>query len=211
MKTVRLQFVDFWPGFNPESNPLIDAIHKHFQVDTSPEPDFIIYSTFGFSHLEYDVPRILFTSENLRPDFNICDYALGFDRLSFGDRYYRFPIYLFERQEELHGIGKRTLAPGIRKFCNFIYSNPGAGPERDEFFHMLSRYKPVDSAGRHLNNTGFRVKDKASFQRGYKFSIAFENSSTPGYSTEKIIDAYCALTVPIYWGDPEIARDFNPE
>lgn len=36
--------------------------------------------------------------------------------------------------------------------------------------------------------------------RRYKFTIAFENQSYPGYVTEKIADALMAGTVPIYWG-----------
>jgi hypothetical protein len=76
---------------------------------------------------------------------------------------------------------------------------------------MLSKYRHVDSAGRHLNNTGFRIVDKASLQKGYKFSIAFENSSSPGYTSEKIVQAYAAGTVPIYWGDPDVGLDFNSE
>ena len=32
-----------------------------------------------------------------------------------------------------------------------------------------------------------------------------------GYCTEKILDAFAAATVPIYWGDPKVARIYNPE
>lgn len=35
--------------------------------------------------------------ENLVPDFNICDYAIGFHYLDFEDHYFRFPLYLVER------------------------------------------------------------------------------------------------------------------
>jgi hypothetical protein len=43
----------------------------------------------------------------------------------------------------------------------------------------------------------------------HKFDLAFENSSYPGYATEKIVQAFAAGTVPIYWGDPLIAREYN--
>ena len=46
-------------------------------------------------------------------------------------------------------------------------------------------------------------------QSKFKFSIAFENSSTPGYTTEKIVQALAADTIPIYWGDPLVGRVFN--
>ncbi|MGA2612702.1 MAG: glycosyltransferase family 10 [Spirochaetia bacterium] len=211
MKALKILFVDFWPGWNPESNPLIDILRKHFVVELTHEPDFVIYSNFGYRHLAYDAPRMFYTGENLRPDFNICDYALGYDRMTFGDRYFRFTNYMMDCHKELCEVGERKYVPGPRKFCNFVYSNPHADPTRDVFFRMLSAYKPVDSAGRHLNNTGFRIVDKASLQKGYKFSIAFENSSSPGYTSEKIVQAYAAGTVPIYWGASDVALDFNRE
>jgi hypothetical protein len=209
MKMLRLLFCDFWPGFQPEDTIFMQVLVKHFEVEITDNPDFLIYSNFGSKYLNYDVPRVFYSSENIRPDFNLCDYALAFDRMVFGDRYYRFPIYLLERQRELHEIGSRRWSKAPKKFCTFIYSNDSADPARDEFFRLLSQYKKVDSGGRHLNNLGYAVADKKAFQKDYKFSIAFENSSTPGYSTEKIVDAYVAGTVPIYWGDPEIGRDFN--
>jgi hypothetical protein len=209
MKTIKVRFVDFWPEFDPTENPITEVLQKHFDVRMTDEPDFLVYSNFGYSHLDYSVPRIFFTSENIRPDFNICDYALGCDRMAFGDRYFRFTVYMFQRQTQLHSMRGRRFLQKERRFCNFVYSNPSADPARDEFFHLLSKYKPVDSAGAHLNTTGFRVKNKQEFQKNYKFTIAFENSSTPGYCTEKLIDAYVAGTVPIYWGDPDVGLDFN--
>ena len=41
--------------------------------------------------------------------------------------------------------------------------------------------------------------------------ICFENVSQPGYCTEKILDGFISQTIPIYWGDPYIIRDYNPE
>jgi alpha(1,3/1,4) fucosyltransferase len=211
MRTIKILFTDFWPEWIPESNPLIEILRRHFIVELSQEPDFVIYSNFGYRHLAYDVPRLFYTGENLSPDFNICDYGLGYYRLTFGDRYFRFTNYMMDCHKELCEVGERKYVPGPRKFCNFVYSNPHADPTRDVFFRMLSQYKHVDSAGRHLNNTDFRIVDKASLQKNYKFSIAFENSSSPGYTSEKLIQAYAAGTVPIYWGDRDVGLDFNPE
>jgi hypothetical protein len=43
----------------------------------------------------------------------------------------------------------------------------------------------------------------------YKFNIAFENSSYPGYTTEKIVEPMLTHTIPIYWGNPLVGLDFN--
>jgi len=55
------------------------------------------------------------------------------------------------------------------------------------------------------------VPDKIDFCRKYKFNITFENTPSLGYTTEKIMDAYAANAVPIYWGNPTIETDFHLE
>jgi hypothetical protein len=97
-----------------------------------------------------------------------------------------------------------------RGFCSFVVSNPH-GVLRNLFFERLSKRKKVDSGGRYKNNIGGHLEDKKSFLSSYRFNICFENSSSPGYSTEKIIQAFSAKTIPIYWGDPSIATFFNRE
>ncbi|MEM9816450.1 MAG: glycosyltransferase family 10 [Cyanobacteria bacterium P01_D01_bin.6] len=86
-------------------------------------------------------------------------------------------------------------------------------------FYRLHEYQFVDSVGLHLKNIdtdigpaymGDWTKPKVEFQRRYDFTIACENSSSPGYTTEKIVHAFAADTIPIYWGNPEISREFNP-
>ncbi len=48
--------------------------------------------------------------------------------------------------------------------------------------------------------------DKIDVISKYKFSLAFENMSSEGYVTEKIIDCFVAGVIPIYWGAPDIAN-----
>jgi len=60
-----------------------------------------------------------------------------------------------------------------------------------------------------MNNIEYLVMDKLSFLQQYKFTIAFENSSYPGYTTEKLLQAFIAYKIPIYWGNPLIHKDFN--
>jgi len=53
------------------------------------------------------------------------------------------------------------------------------------------------------------TQDKIDYLKNYKFTIAFENSEKVGYTTEKIYHPMLANSIPIYWGNPEISRDFN--
>lgn len=186
-------------------------LSKKYIVDVVDfNPDFIFHESHLIDVVKFSGVRIAFSGENVRTDFNISDYGIGFDHLSFQDRYLRFPLYLLytgalqkaeNRPLEISLISKEHLI--YRKFCNFLVSNGSASEFRTLFFNQLSEYKKVDSGGKYLNNLGIQVENKFDWQTQYKFSICFENSSTSGYLTEKLIQAYAANTIPIYWGDPD--------
>ncbi|MDR2657110.1 MAG: hypothetical protein LBB86_04715, partial [Oscillospiraceae bacterium] len=91
-----------------------------------------------------------------------------------------------------------------------VYSSGNVSTPRYQFEQALCGYKHVDSGGRAANNIGYAVENKLTFERVHKFSIAFENCVYPGYSTEKIVESFAAATVPLYYGDPTIERQFNP-
>mmetsp|Transcript_69689 Transcript_69689/g.167279 ORF Transcript_69689/g.167279 Transcript_69689/m.167279 type:complete len:834 (-) Transcript_69689:53-2554(-) len=44
----------------------------------------------------------------------------------------------------------------------------------------------------------------------YKFAIVFENRMSENYVTEKIVNAFLAGAIPIYWGSPLVLEIFNP-
>ncbi|MEI6799156.1 MAG: glycosyltransferase family 10 [Pseudomonadota bacterium] len=218
---IRVAFSDFWIGFNEIDNPFVNLLKESFAVILDKlNPEILIFSCFGSSHLRFDCTKIFYTGENIRPDFNLCDYAIGFDHLTFSDRYLRFPVFALDRLDAMvlsrDCSLMRILVEG-RGFCNFIYSNSRADPIRDDFFRAMNGLKKVDSLGRHLRNVQTEINDresdytvaKVSAMSNYNFTIAFENSGTPGYTTEKITHAFIANTIPIYWGDPDIKDQFN--
>ena len=168
---------------------------------------------------------IFLTLECIDPDMNIFDYAFTMNPdLKCGDRIVHNYHYICGRgsstdyyANDLTLENARKILEVRPKFCNFIYSH--TSKPRDTFFHLLSQYKPVDSLGSHLNNTGTRPTRWAEdwyhlsieMKKGYKFSIAMENAVYKGYTTEKIISSLQAHTVPIYWGDPAVAEYINPK
>lgn len=215
-KIIKIKFVDFYAGFDKQNNEFLDVLSEQYEVIQCENPDYIIYSVFGYDHLKYDCIRIFFTGECITPDFNECDYAIGFDRLQFADRYVRIPLYnILQYKKAYQGLKNRKPMAHEdikdRGFCTFVVSNCFTKDKRDIFFEQLCQYKKVSSGGRYKNNIGGAVKDKDLFLRQHKFNIAFENSSYDGYATEKIMEAFAAGVVPIYYGDPRIADDFNPE
>ncbi len=209
---IRIRFVDFWDDFVPEKSLFYQLLSEKYEIELSETPDYLFCSVFGDEHLHYDCVKIFYTGENQFPDFNLYDYAIGFDRLTLGDRYFRLPIYYLNRYQSDFRLMEQkhsTLVPEKKSFCSFVYSNDRASEVREMFFDQLSTYKPVSSGGRHRNNIGGPVADKLSFEREHKFSFAFENSSYPGYCTEKLVQAFAAQTIPIYWGDSTVAETFN--
>jgi hypothetical protein len=215
METIKLDFVDFWPGFKKTGNYFYRLIQTRYRIEISDEPDFLIYSVFGKDHKKYKCTRIFFSGENIRPDFKECDYAFTFDHIENNPRHYRLPLYaLYLDNPEMLIKGENYNPKEILKektdFCNFVYSNDKA-KKRVEFFRKLSKYKKVASGGKILNNVGGRVPDKLEFIRKFKFTIAFENGSYPGYTTEKLIQPMLVRSLPIYWGNPVVAKDFNPK
>ena len=213
MKHIKINYKGFWKQLDPENNYFTNILKRHYEVEISENPDYLFYSVFSDEYINYDnAVRIFFTGECQTPDFNLADYAIGFDYMEIGDRYFRYPLYmLYGDVPELASKRMGMIdSPVIKdKFCSFVYSNAKAAKTRAEIFERLSSYKRVDSGGRYMNNVGGPVEDKRGFESDHKFSIAFENASYSGYTSEKILEAFSAGTIPIYWGDPHIGKVFN--
>ena len=232
---IKVRFTDQPFGFNPENNCYIRALQRRFEVEFSDQPDFVFYSAFGTEFLKYpNSVRIFLANEPVLPNFNDCDYAIGAAGLTFGDRYLQQPPLTGYGEDPYwkHIDAPIPVDAFDRKFCNFVYSNAinGHGAKlRIDFCRMLQNYRPVDCPGQVLHNMSkgieqryySRAKDKPSdfnddwaeaklcFIRDYKFTIAFENVSDSGWTTEKLIHPLMARSIPIYWGNPEAGRYFN--
>ncbi|MEP7323856.1 MAG: glycosyltransferase family 10 [Saprospiraceae bacterium] len=209
-KSLGIAFSDFWPELDPDSNIFVNTLRKIMHVEIRPvNPDLVFFSYYGKSHIKYRCPKVFYTGENYRPDYNACDFSISFD-YPVTERNFRLPLYPL--YGDIYELCKPKDAVSIlkskTKFCNFVVSNP-QGKERNKFFKQLSKYKKVDSGGRFMNNIGHPVTDKNAFVQQYKFTLAFENSSYPGYTTEKIFQPMMVDSMPVYWGNPLIHLDFN--
>ncbi len=210
---IKLGYVDISRTLNPKKDWFYKLLSQKYQIEISDSPDYLIYGLFGNKHHAYNCIKIFFTGENTVPNFNCCDYALGFHYISFGDRYLRLPLWRLGLEPNAQKVMRPKMSNQAalrRKFCAMVVSNmKQTDGIREAFFEKLSRYKTVDSGGRYKNNVGGPVSDKKAFLKNYKFSLAFENTSSLGYCTEKLMDAFQAGTIPIYYGDPSVAQDFN--
>lgn len=203
---LRIDFFGFWPGFNPFNNFFTSLLLPEYDIEICDKPDFLFFSTAEQLKQTVNAVKIFYSGENTRPDLKKADWAFSFDYLQH-DRHFRLPLWALG--QNLNALLQPCPRVPKSKFCAFLVSNE-KNSVRNDFFHALSQYKRVDSGGSVFNNIGRRVMNKFAFFADYKFVIAFENASYPGYTTEKIVDVMLAGAVPIYWGDPLIEKDFDP-
>jgi hypothetical protein len=225
MRKIKIDFCDFWGGFDKKDNYFYNLLKEGYEVEISSDPEVLFFSLFGSQNAGYSCKKVFYTGENIPaplkgidnqffPKEISCDYSFSFDYMD-DERNYRLPHYLlYPGYYELANPKSIDESLAKRKFCNFVVSN-GNCQQRNNFFAKLSKYKKVDSGGRFANNIGRAVDDKRKFQSEYKFSIAFENNAYrpqhPGYTTEKIMEPMTVDSMPIYWGNPMIGKEFNTE
>jgi hypothetical protein len=104
---------------------------------------------------------------------------------------------------------------------------------REKIFDELSKYKTVSSSGPWKQNIpesellnkykwqngiymgridGLTYREKIEFFQKYKFNISVQFTNTPYVVQEKLIHAYFAGCIPIYFGNDKILEEgFNPE
>lgn len=216
MRTLRIAFSDFWPGFNPADCRIWGALGRHYHLVLSSdfnEADLLIFGDFGTDHWQFKGRKAYLTGENMLPDFEQCDLAFTPAEIPGDRRAVRFPYYAQNIQDPsglLRPPGYDASPHLDRKgFCSFVVSNPMCRM-RNRVFKKIRRSREVASGGRHFNNMGGPVADKMAFLLNYRFNIACENSRSPGYITEKLVEPLMAGAIPIYWGAPDVYRDFNP-
>ncbi len=215
-RTIQIAITDdkYEPLFRTISEFVSDRYH--FVLSKRKDAPYVFHSASGHDVLKYSGIRIFATGEMVSPDFNTTDYAMGFDKMTYGDRYLWLPLIRLYRDSYQSLITPRMDATNIlngkSNFCAYVMSNTAnSAPERTQIYDLISRYKTISSGGSWRNNIGGRVDDKITFQSKHKFVIAFENMSFQGYLTEKFSEAAASQSIPIYWGDPSIGEIFNPK
>ncbi len=103
---------------------------------------------------------------------------------------------------------KTEAAPAV-----FFASNANERSGRTEYVRELMRHLPVDSYGRCLRNRVLENDRGAASKREmvarYRFTLAFENSCTRDYVTEKFFAPLVLGSVPVVLGAPNVG-DFAP-
>jgi len=169
--------------------------------------------------------------ENERPDYSKYKFSLSSDFDSYGGRNCRVPLWYMQLQwpgmkpdlpppgskawslfeplvdvESLLHPRDSSTVPDRERFCCFVAKNA----ERHRMFAIdcLNAVAPVDLYGPISGKTA--RMSKYEILKDYRFNLCFENSSFPGYYTEKLLQAWVGGCVPLYFSDPWFHIDFNP-
>jgi len=226
---LEIMYAGFWDTFYkpPKENSLRCMIRALFS-GMGIQKKILVVSVFGTTHLQniQKEPNTLYVGFSgephcLNPSWFDINLIMEPTQLSksivslpnFVTNAYEFGLWPYLQQT-------RPWYPlDKKKFCTFVVRN-GACTVRNRFMQLLSNYKSVDCAGSFMNNMPQRMTapeddhvygdQYLGFLQSYKFMICFENCKKPGYITEKILNAYMAGCIPIYWGSHEALTWLNP-
>jgi len=227
---VRVAVADEYRGFSAERHPVTRMLSEALSIDPSSigrtradvfRADLVVYSVFGRDHLLSRGTNLAISAEPVIADA-AANWTLDWRHRPL-EHHLRMPVWSYEHVGKVDRLESAPDPVGDdasrRRFCNFIYSNPHCSM-RNAFFSMLDAREHVDSLGAVLRNAshprlGPRTgpdwgATKLDVLRDYRFTIAFENEEHPGYTTEKMLHAWAAGSVPVYWGDPLVDFDFPP-
>ena len=135
-------------------------------------------------------------------------------------KYFYLPYFL-DRDNENYELS--PFVEGVRvetdksreKIAAYIAQQ--SPPHRDEMFKALYKLDPtVEALGKANKTINYDFPyngwmNLTDIYKNYKFVFAMENSYEDGYISEKIMNAYIAGAIPIYWGTNEVKNIFNPE
>ena len=226
MKTIKLNYAGIDNNFDIESNTICHHLKQRgYDIQISDDPDYLICDVWAnppYAYCGKPQVRIMVSGENYIPDFNLIDYAISPYPITFGDRHFHRPActtpaehwYALSNKERAYS---KDFLSTKKYFANFITSHESEFQMRGDFFKQLCKYKRVESPGSYLNNMpdGMTVNwtdnSKVDFQKKCKFTLCFESTLHYGFVTEKLMDAFYADTIPIYYGSSAAAEIFNKD
>jgi len=145
----------------------------------------------------------------------LFDFVLTYDLdlIEKGENYLYYPHSMCwidsNNVKIINGLNDYNNINTIKtKNCSII-----ASAKNDTSGHQLrhkiirQQYPDVNVFGR-----GYKpIENKSEALNEYRFSIVVENSIQRGYFTEKIIDCFATMTIPIYWGDTAVNDHFESD
>ena len=219
----------FWPGFYEKTDANhIDFIEyllsfpsdketKQIRLSRDPfESNVLVECWFGPSvvHLNHWKYRIFLNWEaqvphGCRPrDFRPYNMMYTMGQGGFASFWYL--------HQDRNTFIQTNLPVEEKRFCAIVISN-GQECFRTRFIRKLIQNCGSDKItflGRFMKNSdeldGIKYWDEEypKILSRFKFVVCFENVITKGYITEKLLNAYCAETIPVYSGSEHLSSRY---
>mgnify|MGYP003631036072 CR=1 FL=1 len=130
------------------------------------------------------------------------------DLLKISEKFKILPMWYSMVYPEKHGVGEKI------KNLSIIASNKkdtdGHKLRHNVINHIKNKINIDLYGGLTSNGKGYGpIDDKSLALSPYRFSIIIENTKSPQYFTEKLIDSFLCGAVPIYWGADSVGAYFN--
>ena len=102
-RNIRVKYVDFYSKFKPEEHWTYKLLEKKYNVVFSESPDYLFFSCFGNTYLQYNCIRIFISNEAVYPNLNLYDYAVTYADFKITDR-------MLPNRDAFEGLRCRRLA-----------------------------------------------------------------------------------------------------
>jgi len=163
---------------------------------------------------------IFFSGEDNLPNLSMFDITLSGTKIQ-DDRIIYFPLWFlnidwFDNQSYITGEMKRFGRPikpielvSVPKYKKYLFCS---AVFRNQHFLRLYAIAQLKKHGKcDVFGTNNPVALKVDALEPYIYNLCFENSVSPGYVTEKLIEAKVCGCVPIYYGYPLDEERYNKD
>jgi hypothetical protein len=210
----------------PPFDQIPTEVLGHFSDDRSKlkDADAVIFHIPDFTYRRFgDTPKYrgqLWVAWSMESDINYelqadpvflrhFDLSIGYKRSADLWAGYMPPLEEWQR-------AKRAPLAMLRKAAIAVMFQSAAENQsgRIELAKTLMKHMHIDSYGKVLHNCDLEQPDRGAATKKeiigrYYFCLAFENSISTDYVTEKLFEPLMAGTVPVYLGAPN-AQEFAP-
>ena len=218
----------FWAGFTERT----DGVHWGFFENilervfdckihitgSLADADILLESYFGSSVLQHKSWKysIFFSGEAHDIPF-AQSYTFCMGARDSGENFISCPLYLAYDYCKPFSYPRHITSVPPNGVCSII-SSEIPGRYRYTLLDILrEKGIHIDNAGCYRNTLGYTIPGSYSdppiieFEQKYKIVLAFENAELDDYITEKILNAFRAGTIPVYFGSKQISKYFNPK
>jgi GR25 family glycosyltransferase involved in LPS biosynthesis len=184
---LTIAFDDMWPGFNYDSNFIMDALRneqpnrtiKGVLYSEAVKANLLIFGPYSTNWKKVTIPKVYFSGENWEHPTDPSISLFLSSKAQEDATHMRIPTWM----HFIDWFSKSTTLPTNdtdnpirmplhfattphpisfdqrKKFCAFVVSNPICAI-RNEAFQHLNTYKPVSSGGAYMNNIGGQLSLK---------------------------------------------------